>query len=88
LKTIKPSFPVELWLEKPDVAEDRMNSDSADASSYATAGWLVTGGILATIAMNLAVKYGAGPFSGIINMAMTVFKKTESKGRKEENDAT
>lgn len=74
MQKIEPSVSVDLWTSKPDAAEALMNSDSKDAADYTTAGWLVAGGIMMTLITNLAIKYGAGPFSGIVDMAMKAWK--------------
>ena len=83
MSEIKPSVTKELWLEKPDVAQHLMHSDSEAAASYNTAGWLVAGGMMATIIMNLAIRYGAGPFGGIIDLVMKTWKP-----RARDEDAT
>ena len=79
MKTIKPSVSVELWLEKPDVAEDRMNSDSADAADYTAEGVMVVGVLFLSWVVDKVIKRSAGPFGGIIDMAMSAFKKPQEK---------
>ena len=74
-ESIKPDVTVQLWVEKPDAAEALMNSASQNASDYGAMGWWVGGGVLAALAMNLLVKFGAGPFGGVIDMVLQTFKK-------------
>ena len=74
MNKIKPCVTVKMWTEKPYAAEAIMNSDSADAADYTATGWLVVGGLVSMLITNLVIKGGAGPFSGIVDMALKVFK--------------
>lgn len=83
MSEIKPSVTKELWLEKPEVAQHIMNSDSEDAAGWAATGWWVSGGIVATLVLNLAVKYGGGPFGSLLDLAIKA-----SKTKRQASDET
>ncbi len=72
---IRPDVTPQLWVEKPDAAEALMNSASEEAASWEGTGWLIAGGILSMLITNLVVRFGGGPFSGILDLALKVLKK-------------
>jgi len=78
MKQIEPDVTVPMWVNTPDVAEYAMNSASQTAADYTT-GWIVAGGIFATIITNFAIKSAGGPFGGIVDMVLKTFKKDDKK---------
>ena len=75
MEKIKADVTVHMWTTQPDVAEYAMNSASHDASNWSATGWWVTGGLGLALLTNLAVRYGSGPFGGILDMALKAFKR-------------
>ena len=75
MEKIKADVTVKMWTEQPDVAEYAMNSASQAASDWNAAGWWVTGGLGLALLTNLAVRYGSGPFGGVLELVLKAFKK-------------
>lgn len=83
---IKADVTVQMWTEQPDVAEYAMNSASQEASNWTATGWWVTGGLGVALLTNLAIKYGSGPFGGILDLALKAFRKMPEPAPAPEKD--
>lgn len=84
MRSIKPGVTEEMWITQAEVAEHVMNSDSQEASDYTAAGLTAIGAMVMWALVNRVIKHGSGPFGGIVDMAMKVFKpdKEEKLERK------
>lgn len=75
MEKITADVTVKMWTTQPDVAEYAMNSASQEVSDWNAAGWWVTGGLGLALLTNLAVRYGSGPFGGVLDLVLKAFKK-------------
>lgn len=74
LEKITPTIPSDMWIEQPAVANDRAQTTAQDAENYTTE-LAVAGGLLATLVANVVVRSAAGPYAGLLDLALAIFKK-------------
>ena len=73
--TVEADITVDMWLEKPSVSADRMARSAEETSGYESAGWIATGGLVTALVASQLIKRAAGPYGGIIELGMSIFKK-------------